>query len=40
MFQWQMPGWGFVNVQDNMNPHILRILEGTFSDEAAMLALP
>ena len=27
----QKPGWGFVHVQDDVNPHILRMLEGTFS---------
>ena len=25
----QMPGWDFADVQNHMNPHILRMLEGT-----------
>ena len=27
----QMPGWNFAQVQDDLNPHTLRMLEGTFS---------
>ena len=26
-----MPGWYVAHVQDDVNPHILRMLEGTFS---------
>ena len=26
----QMPGWDFAHVQEDVNPHILRMLEGTF----------
>ena len=30
-----MPGWDFAHVQDDANPHIVHMLEGTFSlDEA------
>ena len=27
----QMPGYYFAHAQDDLNPHILRMLEGTFS---------
>ena len=30
-----MPGQDFAQVQDDVNPHILRMLEGTFSLDAA-----
>ena len=26
----EMPGWDFAQVQDDVNPHILRVLKGTF----------
>ena len=31
----QRPGWYFVHAQDDLNPHILPMLEGTFSLDAA-----
>ena len=31
----KMPLWGVVHVQDNVNPHILRMLKGTFSSDEA-----
>ena len=33
----QMPGWDFAHVQDDVNPHIMHMLEGTFSFDAAHL---
>ena len=30
-----MPGWDFAHVHDDLNPHIVRMLEGTFSLDAA-----
>ena len=30
-----MPGWDFASVQDDVNPHILHMLEGTFWLNAA-----
>ena len=30
-----MPGQDFSHVQDDVNPHLLRMLEGTFSLDAA-----
>ena len=35
----QMPGWDFAHVHDDVNPHILRMLEGTFSLNAAHLRI-
>ena len=34
-----MPRWDFAHVQDNVNPHILRMLEGTFLFDATQLIL-
>ena len=34
----QLPGWGFPNVKDDMNPHILRMLESTLSLDVAHLS--
>ena len=31
----QMPGWYFAHMQDDLNLHILRMCEGTFSLKAA-----
>ena len=37
----QMPGWGLGQAQDNVHPHILRMLEGTLSlDEAQYVITP
>ena len=30
-----MPSWDFARVQNDVNPHILRMLEGTFSLDAS-----
>ena len=36
----QMPGWYFVHAQDDLNPHILRMFEGTFFlDTAHVMSL-
>ena len=34
-----MPGWDFAHVQVDVNPHVLRIFEGTFSLGAAQIML-
>ena len=34
-----MPGWDFVDEQDDVNPHILRMLEGTFSIDKSHIIL-
>ena len=30
-----MPGWDFAHVEDDVNPHILRMLQDTFFLDAA-----
>ena len=35
-----MPGWNFVHVQDDAKRHILRVLKGTFSLDAAHIIVP
>ena len=32
-----MPGWDFAHLRDDVNPHILRMREGTFSLETAQM---
>ena len=32
-----MPEWDFAHVQDDVNPHILHMFEGTFSLDTACL---
>ena len=40
MFQWrQIPGWDFAHVRVDVIPHILRMLEGTFSLDAARIGI-
>ena len=34
-----MPGYDFAHVQDDMNPHILRMFDGTFSLDTAHIAM-
>ena len=35
-----MPGWDFAHVQGDVNPYIMRMLEGTFSIDAAHIISP
>ena len=32
-----MPGWDWAHAQDDVNPHILRMDEGTFSLDVALI---
>ena len=34
-----MPRWDFAHVQDDVNPHLLHMLEGTFSLDAVRIGI-